>query len=57
MYKMTLEHAKEVLKEMYESRKNLQNEGYFPWDRGYREGYTDGIRYACELLGRVKDGE
>ena len=57
MYKMTLEHAKEVLKEMYESRKGLQNEGYFPWDRGYREGYTDGIRYACELLGRVKSGE
>ena len=57
MYKMTLEHAKEVLKEMYESRKGLQNEGRFPWDRGYREGYTDGIRYACELLGRVKSGE
>ena len=55
MYKMTLEHAKEILKETYEGRKGLQNEGRFPWDRGYREGYTDGIRYACELLERVKN--
>ena len=56
MYRITLEHAKEILKENYEDRRTC-NEGYFPWDRGYREGYADGIRYACELLGRVKDGE
>ncbi len=55
MYRMTLEHAKYVLNEAYQDRKNMQNEGRFPWDRGYREGYADGIRYACELLGRVKN--
>ena len=57
MQTMTFAHAKEILNKNYEDRKNLHNNGYFPWDRGYREGYTDGIRYACELLGRVKESK
>lgn len=55
MRNITLQHAKEILSETYEERSSMQNEGYFPWDRGYREGYADGIRYAFELLERVRE--
>lgn len=57
MQDMTLEHVITMLKETYENRKNDQSNKYFPWDRGYLEGYADGIGYAYELLSRVKSEE
>lgn len=26
----------------------------FPWDRGYKEGFSDGLDYAFKLIKRLK---
>lgn len=26
----------------------------FPWDRGYKEGFSDGLEYALKLISRLE---
>lgn len=49
---MTIDEIRERLKYRYEI--NNAARAHFPWDRGYLEGFADGIRYAYALLERLE---
>lgn len=52
--KTELEQAKIVLKMAYNKEKGLRSNRQFPWDRGYMEGYADGIEYAYDVICRIE---
>ena len=49
---MTIKEAKERLK--YRHEINNAARAHFPWDRGYLEGFADGIKYAYALLEKLE---
>lgn len=50
---MTIDEIMDRLKYRYEI--NNAARAHFPWDRGYLEGFADGIRYAYALLERLEE--
>lgn len=53
---MTLEETKEKLQNLHKDY-SMCTGGKWPWDRGYLEGYTNGLRRAYEMMCRIDNEE
>lgn len=51
---MRLEDVIGKLEDAYERMDAHRNEQKYPWDRGYHEGYTDGLEAVLDLLENVE---